>query len=75
MYIVRYMDRYDNSKIVGVFDSREKVFEVLRMIYEKENEEFPNEYFAKDYFYEGLFLGNWFDIEIVEVEQNKIYLD
>ena len=75
MYIVRYMDRYDDSKIVGVFDSREKVFEVLRMIYEKENEEFPNEYFAKDYFYEGLFLGNWFDIEIIEVEQNKIYLN
>lgn len=75
MYIVRYMDRYDNSKIVGVFDSREKVFEVLHMIYKKENEEFPDKDFAEDYFSDGYFLGDWFDIEIIEVEQNKIYLD
>lgn len=75
MYIVRYMDRYDNSKVVGVFDSREKVFEVLRMIYEKEKEEFPDEDLAEDYFSDGYFLGDWFDIEIIEVEVNKIYLN
>jgi len=75
MYIVKYIDRYDNQKIVGAFDSLEKVLEVVKMIYKKENEEFPDDEFAQNYLSVGWFEGDWFDIGIFEVEVNKIYLN
>lgn len=75
MYIVKYIDRYNNQKIVGAFDSLEKVLEVVKMIYKKENEEFPDDEFAKNYLSVGWFEEDWFDVGIYEVEVNKIYLN
>lgn len=73
VFVVRYIDRYDNNRLVGVFDSDEKAWDAIDEVYKIEGVESPRELYALE---EVLMLEeDWFDIQVDYIELNKNSLE
>lgn len=69
VFVIRYIDRYDNNHLVGVFNSDEKAWDAIDEIYKIEGVESPRELYALKEI--PMLEEDWFDIWIDYIELNE----
>ena len=72
VFVVHYIDFYNNRQLIGVFDSEAKAWEGISSVYEAEETEMPKNISLE----ESLMLcEDNFEIEVDHVELNDIMLN